>query len=239
MSTITLFTDDNKWYVAITSAIALTLISYFAALYFGWIDPANFDWRNWVEVIAVFTGYACTILCNYQSRWNYPIGIVCQISYFAIMLSFGSYGLAFFNLYLVATLAYGFWYWKSDTDTTPVTNVAWKELALYVIFGLGVLALFYGVLYYFDPMVFESRLVPIMGTQISLVHVDAIIAAVSGVAQFLLDRKKIQTWMVWVLVNIVSIPYYFYIEFYFVAFQYIFFLANTYIGYQSWKKTMS
>lgn len=97
----------------------------------------------------------------------------------------------------------------------------------YGIFGLVILALFLGI---------NSAINP---TGIAVLNpIDVGLAVASGVAQLMLDNKKLQTWIVWAGVDIVSIPFFIVSGLYFVAFQYVFFLANTAIGYVQWRKTV-
>jgi nicotinamide mononucleotide transporter len=213
----------NKWIVAYGAATLLTALCFAIGLPLGWLQSLN-----WIEVVAVFTSFACTILCNYQSRWNYPIGILSQCAYAWVFYSGGLYALAAFNLYLVFSLTYGFLFWKDDTNTVPVTSVkGLKSWLGYASFGILILALFYGSVYIIEPSNFAT-----------ISQTDAALAALSGVAQLLLDRKKLHSWVLWAIINIISIPYYYSLGYYFFAFQYVFFLANTVIGFAAWYKSM-
>lgn len=57
-------------------------------------------------------------------------------------------------------------------------------------------------------------------------------------AQFLLDRKKIETWIVWVLVNVVSVYVYFNAGLYLLAAQFVLFLINAIVAWFQWRKSM-
>jgi nicotinamide mononucleotide transporter len=208
---------------SIVLAIVLTALSYVTGIYMGWITELN-----WLEVFAVATSYSCTWLCTKQSRWNYPIGVVTTAAYTLLFFQWGAPALAIFNLYLVFSLAYGWFYWRPDEDTREVTHVSKMGYLGYSGIGLIILGIFLGANLLFNPT-------GIVG----LSPIDVGLAVASGVAQLLLDRKKIENWIVWAGINIVSIPYFISIGLPLVAFQYVFFLANTVIGYISWRKTMS
>ena len=230
-------------------AVVLTALSYGVGLWMGWIVTLN-----WLEVFAVFTSYSCTWLCTRQSRWNYPIGIITTAAYSLLFYQWGMLALAIFNLYLVFSLIYGWFRWGRDDDTRPVTTVPFRWYAGYGSFGLVILGLFLLINALFNP-------VGIAG----LNPIDVGLAVGSGVAQLLLDNKKLENWIVWALVDIVSIPFFLCAGLAtvtmanvsipliisivsnplswqggltLVAFQYIFFLVNTGIGYIAWKKTM-
>lgn len=202
-------------------AFILTHASYLLADAFGW---AKLEDINYLEAFAVFTSYVCTWLCVHQTRWNYPIGIVTTFAYSILFWQFELFSLAIFNMYLVFSLAYGYWRWGSDTDTRPVTrlNSVWS----YANYA-GLALVIYGLLFIINS---------IFGNEMGLV--DVILAVASGVAQFLLDNKKLENWFVWIVINIVSIGLYFNTGLYIVAFQYVFFLLNAFYGYYSWHKTI-
>jgi nicotinamide mononucleotide transporter len=234
---------------SIAIAVVLTALSYGVGLYLGWIVALD-----WLEVFAVFTSYSCTWLCTRQSRWNYPIGVITTAAYSVLFWQWAMPALAIFNLYLVGSLIYGWFRWGSDDNTRPVTRVPLKWYAGYGAIGLVILGLFLLANLMINPAGITA-----------LNPIDVSLAVMSGVAQLMLDNKKLETWSLWAMVNIVSIPFFLCAGLAaltfsnlslplivaivsnpiswqggltLVAFQYIFFLANTYIGHTQWRKTM-
>lgn len=213
-------TLETKLVVATFLGTVLTLVSYFAGIYYEWISEVN-----WLEVAAVWTSYVCTILCTAQSRWNYPIGVVTTALYSFLFWQWNAPALALFNLYLVFSLAYGWFRWKDDANTRPVTRINGVWWFGYAALGVGVLGLLLFIL-------------EVLGA--SMTTIDITLAVLSGVAQFMLDNKKLENWWVWAVVNVLSIWYFMTAEapLFLAAFQYLFFLGNTVWGYVEWKKTM-
>ena len=207
---------------SIVLAIVLTALSYVVGLQAGWITELN-----WLEVFAVFTSYSCTWLCTRQSRWNYPVGVVTTAAYSLLFWQWGMTALAIFNIYLVVSLAYGWFRWGADTKTRRVTRIPKVWYTAYGVVGLAILALFLYANQLFNPTGITE-----------LNPIDVGLAVASGVAQLMLDNKKLENWTVWALINIVSIPFFMYSGLTLVAFQYVFFLANTVIGHVQWKRTM-
>lgn len=207
---------------SVALAVILTALSYVVGIQFGWITELN-----WLEVFAVATSYSCTWLCTRQSRWNYPIGIVTTAAYSVLFYQWDMIALAVFNLYLVFSLIYGWFRWGSDSNTRPVTRIPLRWYTGYGAIGLAILVLFLAANWMFNPAGI-SELNPI----------DVGIAVASGIAQLMLDNKKLENWTLWALIDIVSIPFFLHSGLTLVAFQYIFFLGNTIIGYIQWKKTM-
>lgn len=207
---------------SIVLAVMLTALSYAVGLWMGWIVTLN-----WLEVFAVFTSYSCTWLCTRQSRWNYPIGIITTAAYSILFYQWGMLALAVFNLYLVFSLIYGWFRWGGDDNTRPVTRIPLKWYAGYGAIGLAILGLFLLANLLLNPAGLAG-----------LNPIDVGLAVASGVAQLMLDNKKLETWSVWAIVDIVSIPFFISSGLYLVAFQYTFFLGNCFVGLYQWKKTM-
>lgn len=210
--------DLNKLVVSSLIGLGLTALSYFVGIYFNWFEQPI----NLFEVAAVLTSYACTFLCTAQSRLNYPIGIVSTALLAYVFYQQEYYGSMAQNLYLIPTLFYGLFVWGKDDVTKPVEHVKLKHIPVYV----GVTAALYAVIVY---------TIQHLGGQVAAL--DGLILAGSVLAQFLLDRKKIETWFVWIAVDILAI-YVYYETFPFITFQFVIFLLNAFWAYFEWKKTM-
>lgn len=130
------------------------------------------------------------------------------------------------QIYLIPWMFYGFFRWKKDSDPRPVTSIfsdkpAW--IAAYVI------ALFSA---YF---IMENIVTHFGGKSAPF---DSAIFALSIAAQFLLDNKKYENWIIWIGVNIISIVLYFNTGAYLLAMQFILFLGYNVAGLISWKSEL-
>lgn len=199
--------------------VALTLISYAVGMLYNWIPSLN-----WLEVFAVFTSYSCTYLCVKERRINYPIGAISSAAYAILFVQNGLFASAILNAYLVPTLVYGWIRWRKDTNTRPVTHVRLKMLPVYI--GVALIG-------YAGAALISQTLGGAMA------WTDGVILAGTILAQFLLDNKKLENWIIWALVNIFAIYTYATSGLPLVAFQYVFFLANTLFGYITWKRSLT
>lgn len=206
----------NIWLKSSIIALIATSVSYVVSHMMGWTDSLN-----WLEVSAVFTSYMCTFMCVHQTRWNYPIGVLTTFLYSWLFYQWEMYGVAVFNLYLVFSLTYGWFRWGPDTNTRPISRVHGGWWLGYIGIGAGIYGLLWAVNTYFN---------------ITMSLTEIYIVVLSGVAQFLLDNKKLENWFVWIVVNILSIHFYFQGGLYLVAFQYLFFLGNAFYGLWTWWK---
>ena len=198
--------------------IVLTAISYMVGFAFGWIDTVSP-----LEAFAVLTSYSSTYLCVKERRFNYVMGVISTLAYCLLFIQADLVSSAVLNGYLALSLAYGYYRWKSDANTRPVEHV---KLTMVPIYALATAAAY------------------LVGIWIALslggsfVWADAMILVMTIFAQFLLDNKKIETWIFWAVVNVFAIYVYFTSGLFIVGVQYIFFLANTLYGWYEWNKSM-
>jgi nicotinamide mononucleotide transporter len=206
----------NLWGIVIASILTFGSITIAIV---GWKVPVP----TTVEMVAVWTSYVCTFLCVMQSRTNYYWGFISVLLYAYLFYSGSLYASAVTQLYLSGALLYGWWRWGPDTATR---RVRFTPVSLYIVYFVVTVIVWGGAMTISETL---GGAVP---------KWDALILALTILAQFLLDNKRIETWIVWVAVNLVSIWLYWQAGFILVVVQYVFFLANTMWGYYEWRRSM-
>jgi len=197
--------------------VVLTGLSYLIGFYFGWITTVSP-----LEAFAVLTSYSCTYLCVRERRINYPIGAVSNAAYALLFYSFGLMGSAVVTAYLTISLVYGWFRWKDDSNTKPVAFVEAKWWPVYI---LATALAFLG----------GFGLYHLLGA--AVVWTDLAVMAGSILAQFLMDNKKMESWIVWAIVNVFAIYTYMTSGLFIAGVQYIFFLGNAFYGWYCWNKS--
>lgn len=98
--------------------------------------------------------------------------------------------------FFVATSLYGFWHWTRGVAgyAAPVGRIAVRALA-----GLGIVAALAALAYGALLHRFTDAYAP---------FADSAVLAFSVLAQFLLMRRRLETWPVWLVVNTIAVPLY-------------------------------
>lgn len=178
---------------------------------------------NWFETAAVFFSFGSTWLCTRQVRFNYVFAIFSTALLSITFWQAGLFGSMALNLYLIPTVIYGFFIWGRDTNPRRVEHVKARAAGLYLFFtAITWLGAFYVI------RLFNGEMVAL----------DGWLLVGTVLAQYLLDRKKIENWMIWILVDVISVYVYFQAGLYLLAAQFVLFGANAVYGYFQWKKTM-
>lgn len=204
--------------LAVVVAIVLTAISYGAGLYFNWITEVS-----WLEAFSVFTSYWCTYLCVFQSRFNYIIGAISVAALCFLFYEQKLFSSMVLQIYLFPTLAYGWWFWGKDTNTRPVTLVDLKNYPIYLMVTIFVAFLCV------DLNIMFGGVNPFWDTSILVMSI---------LAQFLMDRKKLENWIVWIAVDIVSVFLYWNQDLKILAIQMGIFGLNAILGLIIWYNSM-
>lgn len=178
---------------------------------------------NWFETAAVFFSFGSTWLCVRQSRFNYWLGIVSTALLSYVFFQAGLFGSMALNLYLVPTLIYGWFSWGKDSNTKPVKHVSIKSIPVYI---LATILTYIGANY----------IITLFGGTMG--GLDSWLLIGSILAQYLLDRKKIETWFIWMSVNVISIYVYFNNGLYLLAIQFLLFLVNAVYAWFQWRKDL-
>lgn len=199
--------------------VVITALTTLMGLWVGWYPEIN-----WLEVASVATSYTCTYLFVKQTRWCYAFGVASTVLLVMLFFSSGLLASAFVNAYLVVTLLVGLFLWRRDDKTLPVTHLRWKTVPIYLVVT---------AVAYIGAVWITTSLGGVMAPA------DSAIMILTILAQFLLDTKKLETWIVWIAVNVVAIVVYFNAGLFLVGVQFIFFLANAFYGYFSWKRSMN
>ncbi|WP_299984823.1 nicotinamide riboside transporter PnuC [uncultured Pontibacter sp.] len=180
-----------------------------------------------VEVVGVITGIAGVWLAAKQSIWTWPISVVSVTAYVFIFYDARLYADMGLNAFYIITSFYGWYEWlyggKGHTER-KVTNVRQHEL--WVLIAL-VVAFTGGLGYFLDNY-----------TDADLSYTDSATTAVSLMAYWLMAKKRLENWLVWLAVDVVYVGVYTYKELYLTAFLYFIFLILATIGYLDWKRDM-
>lgn len=177
-----------------------------------------------IETASVYFSFACTWLCTRQVRFSYVLAVISTALLAITFWQAELYGSMALNLYLIPTVIYGYFIWGKDTNPKPVENVKPKSAIFYILFTVLTWAGAYFI-------------ITALGGQ--MVALDGWLLVGTVLAQYLLDRKKLQNWMVWILVDVVSVYVYFQAGLYLLAAQFVLFGANAVYGHIQWKKSMN
>lgn len=210
----------SDFFMAALIALVATGLTFLGLLLFA---PAGTYTFSWLEITAVALNYGATYLSIKRRRFFYLIGIVASAMYAVVYGQVGLLASAVLSMYLTLSLVYGWLRWGKDTKSRPIHHISLKWVPAYIAATL---------VFWFGAFL----IVRALGGE--LPFWDAWILVLTILAQFMLDNKVIETWFVWVAVNIFGFFVYANYELWFATVQQVLFgLANVW-GYLAWRKAM-
>jgi nicotinamide mononucleotide transporter len=186
---------------------------------------------NYVEVLGVITGLVYLYFSVRQIIWLWPFGIISSALFILIFFNSKFYADMGLQVYYLGVSIYGWIYWSrgavghDERSTLPVRRIN-RQQAL-VLSVIGILLLL-GIVYILKQ--FTDSDVP---------WGDGFTTAGSIVATWMLARKILEHWMVWVVVDIVAAGLYFYKGLYPSFLLYLIFTIIAVVGFFQWKRSIS
>lgn len=188
---------------------------------------------NYLEIIAVVFGVVAIWLASRGKVVNFGIGLVNCVLYGILFGREGLYsGMILQVIYFVINL-YGLYSWRKPEVKDNGLKVMWLTVKERLIMGMVIVAT--GVLWGMGVK-WGAQLLPENIQEPQYPMVDAILTTASVVAQILLTHKKIDNWVIWVLVDVVYIGLFLMVGMYWTAGLYVVYTLIAVNAVFSWNK---
>ncbi len=177
------------------------------------------------EIGATVFGLASVWCYVRENVWSWPTGLVNVAMYIVLFWHIGLYAETGLQVVFVALQIYGWWQWvaggerRSGVVISRTTPRTWAVLtiaaaAMYVPMGLALAR-------------WTTSTVPWW---------DSLPTVLSLIAQWMISKKKLENWAVWIAVDVISIPLFACKGLYLTAGVYAMFLALCIVGWRAWNR---
>lgn len=185
---------------------------------------------NYIELTAMLLGLVSIILQIRQSLWLWPVNIVMTSLYIIVFLNAKFYADMSLQVYYVIMSIYGWIYWftgRKKLKHRKKLPVKRTGKSLWPVLAIISVLLFAGISYILVN--FTDSPVP---------YGDAFTTALSFVATWMLARKLIEHWIIWIVADAVSVGLYIYKGLYPTMVLFIVLTILAFKGYNEWKHEM-
>ena len=182
-----------------------------------------------LELFAVIMNITSVFYAKENNILVYPTGLIGTGIFVYILLNFSLLGDTIINAYFFSMSIYGWYFWsrkKDEVFINQVSTINRNEIKYLFILAISSLIFIYFVYDYFDKWNNWTA------------YVDNITTAIFFVAMWLMARRKIESWIFWIIGDLITVPLYFYKGLTISSIQYIIFLILAVLGYISWKKIL-
>ncbi|MDR6582762.1 nicotinamide riboside transporter PnuC [Herbaspirillum sp. BH-1] len=159
-----------------------------------------------------------------QNHWAWLFSILSSLLYAAVFADARLYGDAGLQFVFVAVSVWGWYQWLRGGEqyrplqVSTLTRSGWAMMATAWLAGWWLLSWFL------------QRY-----TDTDVPHMDGFLTAGSLVGQFLLSRKKLENWLVWIAVDVLYVGLYLYKHLTLTAMLYALFVVMAAAGWRRWK----
>jgi len=186
------------------------------------------DWKLTLQIIGVALGLLYLYFEYKANIWLWVIGLIMPIVHGTLYFRQGLYADFSMELYYILAGIYGLVAWrrgdkksKSELKISYTPRVAWVAI-------VGVYVLLHATIYML-LVTFTDSNVPFW---------DSLTTSLSVVAYWLLSRKYVEQWLVWLAVDVITVGLYIYKDIPLTAGLYALYSALAIAGYMRWRRVI-
>lgn len=190
----------------------------------GWLDAHG---SSCLELVAVVFGVVSVFLSVRENIWSWPTALVNVALYFALFFESGLYSDMGLQAIYFGLSLYGWYEWlyggagRTALRVSRTPQRVWTTLAAIA------------VIVWISLARVTARL-----PGVSLPYVDAGTTTTSLVAQWMMTRKLLENWTLWIAVDVAYIAMFIFKGLYLTAANYAIYLALAVAGRRAWKRSL-
>lgn len=182
----------------------------------------------YIEVIAFISGILNIYLITRCSLWNWFFGVITVLLYSVIFFNTKLYAdMGLQGVFLVFQF-YGLYQWCYGNKGKKPLTIQVMSQSTYFSFSLIAITLFFIISFILK-----------YNTDSTTIYPDAAITSFSLIAQWMMSKKYLQHWILWILIDVFSICLYINKGLYLTAVLYSIFMLLCVKGYYQWKENMN
>jgi nicotinamide mononucleotide transporter len=180
---------------------------------------------NTLDIIGALTGILGVYLTQRRLIWCFPIGILSVIISFIIFLELKLYADAIQQVFYFVLLMVGWINWTRDLKTNKTIHISittLREAILLTSCSILVTLILGYILSRYTDAVFP--------------WIDSSATSLAFTAQWMIAKRKLENWYLWMIVNITYIAIYINKDLWAYIILYCAYLVLSFTGLRAWKK---
>lgn len=185
--------------------------------------------KNWLEWFGVISGLLYLFLEIRQKSSMWVVGFITSLVYVVVFFESKFYADMSLSVYYTAVSVYGFWEWRfgAEKNAPEASNeIHYHKTNPRLITILSIITVILFAVISQVLIHFTDSPVP---------YGDALVSSLSVVATWMVARKYIAHWLVWIFVNFVSVYLFATRHLYPTVVLYLFYGLLSVYGYWKWK----
>lgn len=182
---------------------------------------------DWTELVGSLSGVLFVILAVRQNIWTFPVAIVSSLFYIVVFSRQTLYADAALQIMFIALAVQGWYLWLRGNQDRHGVVVGRTPARAWLPLALCLVALVAGL--YMFLVTFTDSNAP---------QLDSLITGLSVVSQFMMNRKWIENWILWIVTDAFSVGVYLFKGLNLTAGFYAFLTVMAAVGLWSWRKEL-
>lgn len=183
-----------------------------------------------IEIFGTITGLITVWFAARNNIITWPFGLVNVSSFFIIFWQVNLYADMFLQVYFFSMSVYGWIFWYRQKNIIKKISIITNRNRLYtliIMIGATVILGYFisNIHIWFPQLFFKPAAYP---------YFDAYTTVLSVIATIWMARRIIESWVLWILVDVVAIALYFLKGIKLVSIEYVIFLIMSVYGLIAW-----
>lgn len=182
------------------------------------IGAGGYD-LSWIEAVGTVAGLLCIWLASLEKISNYAFGLINVTLFAIIFFQIQLYASLLLQLFFFAANIYGWYAWsRQNTSNEAVLQIRWlplpKAIAWLVacVAAIGLMTAFINPVFAMLTRIAVS-LMQALGLNVAMPELqpdafpfwDSCMMVLSIAAMILMTRKYVENWLLWVIINVISV----------------------------------
>ncbi|MFS9769569.1 nicotinamide riboside transporter PnuC [Enterobacter chuandaensis] len=182
------------------------------------IGAGGYD-LSWIEAVGTLAGLLCIWLASLEKISNYAFGLINVTLFAIIFFQIQLYASLLLQLFFFAANIYGWYAWsRQNSQQEAELQIRWlplpKAIAWFVacVVAIGLMTVYINPVFAFLTRVAFS-VMSAMGLNVAMPELqpdafpfwDSCMMVLSIAAMVLMTRKYVENWLLWVIINVISV----------------------------------
>lgn len=189
---------------------------------------------SWVEALGTLFGLLCIWFASLEKTINYLFGLVNVTLFALIFFQIQLYASLLLQIFFFVANIYGWYAWtRTDGSHQTELKIRWLPRSQAVVWAAVSLVAIVAMTFYIDPFFalltdITLAILQTLGVQVPAPQLqpdafpfwDSAMTVLSVVAMLLMTRKYVENWLLWVVIDIISVVIFAYQGVYAMSLQY-------------------
>lgn len=206
---------------------------------------------SWIEAIGTIFGLLCIWFASKEKIINYLFGLINVTLFAAIFFQIQLYASLLLQVFFFAANLYGWYAWSRQNEANEAAlKIRWLPRNKAITLALVCIVAIALMTFFIDPVFavltrIAISLMQFFGLSVVMPELqpdafplwDSAMLILSIAAMILMTRKYVENWLLWVLIDVISVVIYAIQDVYAMSLEYILLTAIAIMGSVAWIKS--